>query len=64
MDKAANRQITRSDVAQAAADQGIGILEALTLMQAAAAKMSDESVLSQLCRIKNEVLFGAQGAQQ
>ena len=53
-----NKQITRSDVVQAAAEKGIRVLEALSLMQSAAAKMKDESVLLQLCAIKSEILFG------
>jgi hypothetical protein len=52
------RKITRNDVVQAAAEKGIRVLEALSMMQAAAAKMKDESVLAQLCAIKSEILFG------
>jgi hypothetical protein len=51
-------KITRQDVVQAAASKGIRVLEALTMMQAAAAKMGNESALSQLCDIKAEILWG------
>lgn len=51
-------KITRNDVVQAAAEKGIRVLEALNMMQAAAAKMNNESVLEQLCSIKAEILFG------
>ena len=51
-------QITRQDVAQAAAAKNIGILQALAMMQAACAKLGDESTLTQLCSIKSEILFG------
>lgn len=53
-----NAKITRNDVVQAAAEKGIRVLEALNMMQAAAAKMSDEGVLERLCAIKAEILFG------
>ena len=53
-----NRKITRQDVVEAAAAKGIRILEALNMMQAAAAKMGDESTLEQLCAIKSDMLFG------
>ena len=53
-----SRKITRKDVVQAAAEKGIRVLEALTLMQAAAAKMGNEIVLEQLVAIKSEILFG------
>lgn len=53
-----NRKITRKDVVEAAAAKGIRVLEALTMMQTAAAKMNDESTLEQLCKIKSEILFG------
>ena len=53
-----NAKITRNDVVQAAADKGIRVLEALNLMQAAAAKMRDEAVLNQLCAVKADILFG------
>lgn len=52
------RKITRNDVVQASAEKGIRVLEALTMMQAAAARMSDEGTLEQLIAIKNEILFG------
>lgn len=52
------KQITRSDVATAAAESGVGVLEGLRMMQAAAAKMGDEKTLQRLCEIKNEILFG------
>ncbi len=45
--------ITRQDVAQAAAAQGVGILEALRMMQAVCAKAGDEQTLAALCAIKN-----------
>lgn len=51
-------KITRKDVVQAAAEKGIRVLEALNMMQAAAAKMNNENVLQQLCDIKREILFG------
>ncbi len=50
--------ITRQNVVQAAAESGVGILEALSLMQSAAAQMGDERTLSRLCQIKSEILFG------
>ncbi|GEM_PF-1436331 len=53
-----NRKITRQDVVEAASSKGIRILEALNMMQAAAAKMGDESTLKQLCAIKSDMLFG------
>jgi hypothetical protein len=53
-----NRKITRQDVVEAASSRGIRILEALNMMQAAAAKMGDESTLEQLCAIKSDMLFG------
>ncbi len=53
-----SRKITRKDVVEAAAAKGVRVLEALTMMQAAAAKMNDENTLGQLCKIKSEILFG------
>ena len=50
--------ITRNDVVEAAAAKGIRVLEALSMMQAAAAKMNDERTLEMLCSIKNDMLFG------
>ena len=50
--------ITREDVAQAAAAQGVGILEALRMMQAVCAKDGDEQTLAALCAVKSEILFG------
>lgn len=52
------RKITRNDVVEAAAVNGVRVLEALSMMQAAAAQMPDESMLEQLCAIKSEILFG------
>lgn len=52
------KQITRADVVQAAAEKGVPVLQALTAMQGVAAKMSNDSVLRQLCAIKSEILFG------
>ncbi len=51
-------RITQQDVEQAAYEMGFGVLDALNLMQTAAAKMRDESTLLELCQIKNEILFG------
>jgi len=51
-------KITKQDVIQAAEDKNIPIIEALRMMQSAAAKMNDESILEQLCGIKNQILFG------
>lgn len=59
-----NRKITRADVVQAAASKGIPVLEALTAMQSVAAKMKDKHVLSQLCEIKSEILFGDEMDEQ
>jgi hypothetical protein len=53
-----NKQITRNDVAQAAAVKGLTIMQAINMMQAACAKLGDESTLSQLCAIKSKILFG------
>lgn len=52
------KQITRADVAQAAAAKGVTILEALRMMQAVCAKAGDEQTLSALCAVKAEILFG------
>ena len=52
------KQITRNDVAQAAAAKGVSILEALRMMQAVCAKSGDEKTLDALCAVKNEILFG------
>ena len=52
------KQITRQDVVKAAAEKGIGILQAINMMQAACAKLGDEKTLSQLCTIKSQILFG------
>ena len=52
------KQITRNDVAQAAAAKGVSILEALRMMQAVCAKGGDEETLNALCAVKNEILFG------
>lgn len=52
------KTITRQDVVDAAADKGIRVLEALSMMQAACATLGDEEILSQLCAVKNELLFG------
>lgn len=52
------QQITRADVAEAAAAKGVGILQALNMMQAACAKLNDEQTLAKLCEIKSEILFG------
>jgi len=52
-------KITKSDVYQAAGDKGISVLDALSMMQAVAVKMNDESILESLCAIKYELLFGA-----
>lgn len=51
-------KVTREDVVKAALSKDIDVLEALSLMQTAAAKMGDEDTLSQLCDIKSEILFG------
>lgn len=51
-------KITRNDIVQAAAEKGMRVLEAITIMQSAAAKMNNESVLEQLIAIKSEILFG------
>lgn len=51
-------KITRADVAQAAADKGVTIMEALRMMQAVCAKTGDENTLEQLCAIKSDILFG------
>lgn len=53
-----NRKITRGDVVEAAAAANIRVLEALNMMQSAAAKLGDELVLDQLCAIKHEIIFG------
>lgn len=53
-----NAQITREDVAKAAADKGITIMEALRTMQAVCAKLGDEKTLSALCDIKSQIIFG------
>ena len=53
-----NTQITRTDVAVAAAAHGVTIMEALRLMQAVCAKAGDEKTLADLCAIKHEMLFG------
>ena len=50
--------ITLQDVAAAAADKNIGLLQALNMMQGVCAKAGDEETLSQLCAIKSELLFG------
>jgi hypothetical protein len=52
------KQITRDDVAQAAASKGVTIMEAIRMMQAVCAKAGDEKTLSALCAVKNEILFG------
>lgn len=52
------KQITRDDVAQAAAAKGVTILEALRMMQAVCAKAGDEQTLDILCAVKNQILFG------
>ena len=51
-------KFTKEDVVAAAAAQGVGILEAIRMMQTVCAKAGDESTLSRLCEIKNEMLFG------
>ena len=53
-----NVKITRSDVAQAASESGVTIMEALRMMQAVCAKSGDEDTLESLCKIKDEILFG------
>lgn len=53
-----SKQITRANVAQAAAEHGVTILEALRMMQAVCAKAGDEKTLAALCAVKNEILFG------
>lgn len=53
-----NQCVTRSDVVKAAIESNIGILQAINMMQSACAKLGDEQMLSQLCSIKNEILFG------
>lgn len=50
--------ITKNDVIQAAAEKGVGILQALSMMQGACAKLGDSSTLEQLCAIKASILFG------
>lgn len=52
------KQITRADVAQAAAAKGVTIMEALRMMQAVCAKVGDEQTLAALCAVKAEILFG------
>lgn len=52
------KQITREDVVKASIESGVGIFEAINLMQAACAKLGDEETLSQLCKIKSDILFG------
>ena len=52
------KQITRNDVAQAAAANGVTIMEALRMMQAVCAKAGDEKTLSALCAVKHDILFG------
>jgi hypothetical protein len=52
------QSITRADVAQAAAAHGVGILEALRMMQAVCAKAGNEQILEQLCALKSDLLFG------
>ena len=51
-------KITRSDVAQAAAEKGVSIMEALSMLQSACAKLGDEQTLESLCAIKSDILFG------
>lgn len=53
-----SKQITRNDVAKAAAAKGLPILEALRQMQAVCAKAGDEQTLAALCAVKAEILFG------
>ena len=43
---------------EAAAAKNIGLLQAINMMQAACAKLGDESTLAALCAIKAQVLFG------
>lgn len=49
-------EITLSAVRQAATDTGMTDLQALTAMQAAAAKIGDNEALDALCAIKAELL--------
>lgn len=50
------KEITLSAVRQAAADTGMTDLEALTAMQAGAAKLGNTDVLEVLCALKSELL--------
>jgi hypothetical protein len=51
-----NTQITLSAVRQAAIESGMTDLQALTAMQAGAAKIGDNAALEALCAIKSELL--------
>lgn len=50
--------ITIQAVAEAAAANNIGLLQALSMMQAACAKLGDETTLAALCAVKAQILFG------
>ena len=50
------KAITRTDVQQAAAAKGMTELEAISLMQAGAAKLGHHDVLDALCAIKAEII--------
>ena len=50
--------ITKECVIKAASEKGIRIIEAISMMQAVAAKNGDSALLDRLCEIKSEILFG------
>lgn len=51
-------KITIEDVCRVAKMEGIGVLQALLMMQTVCAKSGDEETLMALCDVKNEILFG------
>lgn len=48
--------ITLNDIAKAAADEGVTVMQACNMMQAACAKLGDEATLDALCTIKAEII--------
>lgn len=51
-----NSNVTREAVEILADEKGLTVLSMLTELQAAAAKLGDETTLDALCAIKNEVI--------
>lgn len=51
-------KITKECVIKAAEEKGIPTIQAISMMQAVAAKNGDSELLNRLCDIKSEILFG------